>query len=463
MRYPPRTAAFALTPLRLTLALLAATAASCAAASCVSSVNEYLPGPDAGPESSNALGDSGMPSGPCTNLQCQQVACPGAMTTTVTGVVTTPAVVNPDPIYNAVVYVPNGRVQPFAKGVSCDHCGAPASGAPLVDTLTAADGSFTLTNVPAGDDVPLVIQIGRWRRQVTIPHVEACQTTALTSDLTHLPGKHADGDIPLIAIATGALDPLECVLRKIGIDDAEFTSPSGTGRVHMYVQNGLSMSPPSPAASTLWSTAAALDAYDLVLLPCEGAANTKPPSATQNLIDYTTAGGRVFATHYSYVWIYDAPPPFPSTAKWSPDQPPPNDPLTGLVDTSFPKGKAMADWLTNVGASPAYGEIEIETPRHDVDDVTAVSQGWITSVVPQTAQHFTFNTPIGADAGAQCGKVVYSDFHVAASEAADAGAFPLACLGGPLTAQEKVIEFMLFDLSSCIQLETLPPKAPPTQ
>jgi hypothetical protein len=170
----------------------------------------------------------------------------------------------------------------------------------------------------------------------------------------------------------------------------------------------------------------------------------------------------VFATHYSYVWIYDAPAPFPSTAKWSPDQPAPGDPLTGLVDTSFAKGKAMADWLSNVGASPSYAEIAIETPRHDVDSVTSVSQEWITSVSPMTAQHFSFNTPIGVDAGAQCGKVVYSDFHVAANEA-DGGAFPLACAGGPLTAQEKVIEFMLFDLASCVQNERQPPTPPPAQ
>jgi hypothetical protein len=462
MSYPPRTPPLRITTLRLTLALLAATGACCAAASCVGTANEYSPAADAGVESSDHLGDSSPSGGPCTNLQCQVVSCPGAMSTTVTGVVHTPAVANPDPLYNAVVYVPNGRVEPFTKGVSCDHCGAPASGAPIVDTLTAADGSFTLVNVPAGDDIPLVIQLGRWRRQVTIPHVEACQTTAISDDLTHLPGKRSDGDIPLMAIATGALDPLECVLRKIGIDDAEFTAPTGPGRVHVYVQNGLDLKPPAPAASTLWSSTTTLDAYDLVLLPCEGEANLKPLNAMQNLIDYATAGGRVFATHYSYVWIYDAPAPFPSTAKWSPDQPAPGDPLTGLVDTSFAKGKAMADWLSNVGASPSYAEIAIETPRHDVDSVTSVSQEWITSVSPMTAQHFSFNTPIGVDAGAQCGKVVYSDFHVAANEA-DGGAFPLACAGGPLTAQEKVIEFMLFDLASCVQNERQPPTPPPAQ
>ena len=85
------------------------------------------------------------------------------------------------PLYNAVVYVPNGEVKPFTPGLTCDRCGSPTSGDPLVTSLTDATGTFTLRNVPAGTSFPLVMQIGKWRRVVTIPAVPACTTETPSS------------------------------------------------------------------------------------------------------------------------------------------------------------------------------------------------------------------------------------------------------------------------------------------
>jgi hypothetical protein len=407
-------------------------------------------------------GPVGGPPPNCKNLECKEIACPRGRPTTISGTVLAPSLVDPDPLYDAIVYIPNAPTKPFSKGVSCDHCGATVSGSPIAAVLTGADGRFSIENAPVGDDIPLVIQIGRWRRTVTVPHVAACKTNELTPELTHLPRTQAEGDIPQMAIATGLFDPMECLLRKIGIDDSEFTAPTGKGRVHFYVQNGMNLSPPAPAASTLWTDLSTLERYDLVLLPCEGEPNLKPAEATQNVIDYTSAGGRVMTTHFGYVWIYDAQKPFPSTAAWDVNQEPyPPDPLPALVDTSFPKGKAMADWLHVVGASQTFGQIEISEPRQDVDGVNSPpSQSWINSYSPFSAQHFTFDTPIGAKDAEQCGKVVFSDFHVVSNETVGA-VFPNDCVDGPLSSQEKVLEFMFFDLASCIQNDALSPKPPP--
>src|SRR5262249_37974307 len=262
------------------------------------------------------------------------------------------------PLYNAIVYVPNGQIQPFSAGVTCDRCGAVTSGSPLVTTLTEADGTFLLKDVPTGSNIPLVIQIGRWRRQVTLPTGPACTNPPIIDvNLVRLPRNKTEGDIPLMAIATGNADPFECLLRKMGISDSEFTAPGGGGRIHYYVSNGKPMATPTPDAGNLWTDAGTLMNYDVVLLPCEGAPNPHA-AGTQNIINYTSAGGRVFTTHYGYVWIAApfAPNPFPLTGDWQPDPSQthnPPSPFTVNVDQSFPKGAAFASWLTNVDAG--YG------------------------------------------------------------------------------------------------------------
>jgi len=38
----------------------------------------------------------------------------------------------------------------------------------MVSAVTATNGTFTLTNMPVGTDIPLVIQAGKWRRKISI-------------------------------------------------------------------------------------------------------------------------------------------------------------------------------------------------------------------------------------------------------------------------------------------------------
>jgi hypothetical protein len=66
--------------------------------------------------------------------------------------------------------------------------------------------------------------------------------------------------------------------------------------------------------------------------------------------------------------------------------------------------------------------------------------------------HYTFDTPVG---GTACGRGVFSDFHVedASNDPSTGETFPTACNGttpASMTPQEKLLEFMLFDLTSCV-------------
>ncbi len=394
--------------------------------------------------------------------------CPAGKTTSLSGTVYSPAKSSPDPIYNAAVFVPaQATLDPFPRGVRCDRCGTLEGTKVKVSALTGSDGKFRLENVPAGKNVPFVVQIGRWRRKVVIPEVKACEDTPLPAELTRLPRNQEEGDIPLTAIVTGRADLLQCVLRKIGIEDKEFCEPlpDGKGRIHVFKSlNGTDIGSGTIGGSSLYKNLDFMKKYDQLLLPCEGSARTTDKDATAmgNLVAYANGGGKVFTTHYGYVWLQSSTDAqWKNLTTWATT----TDSIAKLpatIDQSFPKGKAMAEWLQLVGATTKLGEFEINDARVDITAAPkAPAQTWIRSTTPASTQHFTFNTPIEKPTAEQCGRVIYSNFHVVGlDDFSTPYLFPAECTDGPLTPQERVIEFMLFDLASCVQPDTDPPKAP---
>ena len=406
--------------------------------------------------SSSGGGDGG----PCRNLGCFQVACPGGGTTAVSGTVYAPN--GTLPLYNATVYVPNGQVGPLPEGVICDRCGAPLSGDPLVQTTTDTAGRFTLTNMPATQNVPLVVQIGKWRRQVTLPDVPACADTALDAQAARLPRNRSEGDIPRIALSTGSADALECLVRKLGLDDAEIGTQGAAERIHLYAGEGgtdrFQGGGAFADAQQLWAAASSLSPYDVVILSCEGGQNeqTKPPAAVQALHDYTGVGGRVFASHWHNVWLENGPPPVPQTVTL--------DFLSDLndiqadIDLDFPKGMALAEWLLNVGGSTVLGLIDIVDAQHTVTGVDpTLARRWIhkdvTANGQPSVQYLSFTTPLTAPEDQRCGRFVFSDIHVSSASgdsSSPSDPFPSGCTNVPLSPQEKVLAFMFFDIAACV-------------
>jgi hypothetical protein len=306
--------------------------------------------------------------------------------------------------------------------------------------------------------------------------VAECTDTKLDDkNLTRMPKNHDEGNIPLMALTTGGADVLECLLRRIGIDDSEFSTGGGNGRVQFYA--GMTTNTnltsafdaahggqPFGAAANFWVSLDNLKKYDIVLLSCEGQTfpQEKPQGALQALVDYTNVGGRVFASHWHRYWFHPDSPAqgvFNDVGAWGDAPTDPPDPSTGVVDTSFPKGKAMQEWLVNVGASTVPGEIDIHEPRDNIASVDpSQAQQWITLKGLPVVEYLSFNTPQPAPDDQKCGRVVYSDLHVSSGEGW--GPWPSGCTNHPLSAQEKALEFMLFDLSSCIQSDQAPPEPP---
>jgi hypothetical protein len=387
--------------------------------------------------------------------------------------------------------------------------------APVVSAVTDEGGNFTITDMPVGKDIPLVVQVGKWRKVYKLSNVSQCTTNdaaSLAGGKLRLPKNHTEGSIPNIAVSTGALDSLECLLHRIGIDDSEYTGDPTTGpdkpRLHIFTggapstggaatQGAVTQNPKSMQSyQYLWDNNTHLNAYDVVLLSCEGNETAYLNDAAQSvMLDYVNGGGRLFASHYHYVWFTKGPfaALTPALAAWSPDGVPGKTVTVGpqgdlgsvnanIVQTlpngmPFPEGKSLHQWLSNVGALQ-NDKLPIWYARHnaDISATNKFSQGWVTldpsvTDAPNAAEYFSFDTPVGSGAGEQCGRVVYSDLHVSGGIGANnipnvtadyegLPITPMGCANHPLTAQEKALEFMLFDLSSClvpIGQMTMPP------
>jgi hypothetical protein len=459
------------------------------------SEDHVAPSEDAGgPDASDATVDheasAGDASGDgdasaCVGLQCSaqmdDCAGQGKPLTTISGTVYDPA--GALPLYDIYVYIPNAAVDPIVPGSpTCTACQAPPSGSPVLGAYTDADGHFTIQKgsgdpwgVPSGAAVPLVLQTGKWRRQVTV-NVTACQANPIPDPTTpseklRLPAKSSEGDMPLMAFTSGC-DPAECFLRQIGIDDSEFVAPgSPTGHVQFYTgqdsANGTGASAVTGGNTyadtySWWTSSANLLKYDLIFNSCECDANDRGQGAYQAMHDYLAGGGRLFATHYYYNWF--APPTgpadFQSVVSWAlPEQ---DGPPYGsfFIDTSVPKGKAYADWLQANGTTTTYGQLSVVDSRWDMNAVTPESTRWIYNAngneAPDGSTYATmvatFDTPVGADAASQCGRAAFSDIH--ASGSSDDSTFPNECANadpdGSHAVNQKALEFMFFDLSSCI-------------
>jgi hypothetical protein len=402
----------------------------------------------------------------------KQVVCDGEATTSVSGTVFIPS--GQLPLYNVMVYVPETELAPMQSGASCS---CEISGEPIVTALTDSSGRFVLENVPAGPDIPVVIQVGDWRREVNIGTVEPCVNTEVPDQVLRLPARQSEGDIPKIAVATGRLDALECLVRKLGVDQTEFTNPGGGGRVTLFTGysgtseyiNDLNDGIAFPPAIELWDSIDSLKNYDIVLLSCEGDRDhlqNKPDRALTAMYEYANLGGRLFASHYHGLWFQHGPELFPDIAEFTDANDDEFTELTASVVTDFPKGQAMQEWIVSTGASPD-GQVPIRGGAHSiVQENPAYAQRWLETADPASVQYISANTPLGASDADQCGRVVLSDIHVSpgppdqdfSSTSTD---FPEGCITSTLTPQEAVLAFMLFDLSACIVPDNQAPTAPP--
>jgi hypothetical protein len=422
----------------------------------------------------------------CTGLQCQIVDCAAQNkpSTTISGTVFAPN--GTLPLYGVNVYVPNRDPGALPDGAVCNRCTDALPGDPLVKAITDEAGKFQLTDVPSGSNIPLVIVSGKWRRVIKLATVSSCTDTPVSAADTSLPKNANDMtanttrvDLPKIAISTGGADALECLVRKFGISDSEIGTAGSAGHVHLYSDNGATMNADGRGtdsfmggfpggtgmfadSTTLWNDSNKLKAYDIVILSCEGAQHpeTKSQAAMDALKAYADLGGRVFMSHWHNIWIEgstqgggaQAPAVWPQIATWS-NAGNTSDPATDIIDESNnPKGTAFATWMLNVMGSTTRDQITVHQGRTTCQSVDMMkAERWTYYQPDMSPQNFQFTTPNESDISLRCGKVVFSDMHVSADSTSKPGSsYPSGCATNGLSAQEKALAFMFFDLASCV-------------
>jgi hypothetical protein len=407
--------------------------------------------------------------GQCTvGSQCR-MSCGAGGTTSISGTVYDPAGNNPLP--SIAVYIPETLPLPtLPKGASCDACNTLFPAHMIAGTVTKSDGTFQIVDVPVGQSVPLVVQSGKWRMQYSLT-VNGCQDNQFKGML-RLPRSGGEGTLPDIAISTGGADSLECLLTRIGVDPGEYTNgAAGPGHIHIFQGGtggggspGPTLSAATPISSTaLWNSAANMQTnFDVVLLSCEGFETSAPnPTALQT---YLNNGGRVFASHFHYAWFTTNGSPFTSynLANWQAGTQDTGD-INSVVNTAFPKGQQMHDWLKLVGALNTNDQLAIKASRQNIigQSNSPPTSSWISSAtgvsqpaMPGWTQYFSFDLNSGEKI---CGRMVYSDLHVGAASGDYGGAVtttggtvPAQCKAGKLSPQETALEYMLFDLTSCL-------------
>jgi hypothetical protein len=436
--------------------------------------------------------DAGGDAGPCSGLACQVHTCGGnPAATTVSGYVYAPN--GTLPLYNVQVFVPNAPLKPIPKGVQCSQCGDLVSGDPVTTAYSLVTGEFTLTGVPAGKNIPIVVQLGKWRREATIPIVQPCTSNALTDpDLTRLPKNQKEGSMPHIALTTGGCDQMGCMLPKLGIDDAEFGSQAdGDNKaVNVYNGSGGSAGLGATAAMSLWGDATVLNTYDEAIFSCEcsEAPDTKGTFGSPAfgvVTDYLNAGGRIFTTDFQYAWYKFSPDPNigEETAGSSttglgdigggapvpspyPGQPP------MVLSATIPKSVALAAWLKNIfsgvplpsGATyplDSYsqkGEVNPDVIFCNVQSLNSAETvlwasssqtgGGCTGASPGP-RIFTVDTPVMAPSNKQCGRGLHIDAHIDNTAQTVGPGYPTSGCATTLKADEAAFAFFFFDLSSC--------------
>jgi hypothetical protein len=279
-------------------------------------------------------------------------------------------------------------------------------------------------------------------------------------------------DIPAIAISQDNYDPLECLVKKIGVADTEIKAGTGAHRIHLYRLNGMTTATGTPPPSDdLWDGTVNIGAqYSALLFGCENTAMSSMGNTAKNrLAAFANNGGRVFMTDLPvYTMMNPGPWSWAGTGYGSVGV---SVPAKGRIETASAAQQLFRDWMAANIPVPFFGAgfVRVDQPYYRIGNVTSSAVEWIRGQTNNNwgTGNYVLSTTFETPQNGACGRVVYNAMHTSAGRVtggvptSSARKFPTDCNMGPgLTEEEKALEFQFFQLTAC-SINTPPPPAPP--
>ncbi|HEY3308498.1 MAG TPA: hypothetical protein VGJ93_08585 [Desulfuromonadaceae bacterium] len=321
-------------------------------------------------------------------------------------------------------------------------------------TLTEADGTFTLQNVPAGTTTIYIIK--GFFKKAFVAYVTPDKTTTILKTLTTLPATTdlASGiGIPKIAVVKGVWDKIEDVLAKLGLGSVDSTGALISGTQKFSIIND---------SLALLTNTTELNKYNILIFDC-GPTSTAVTNSTaiSNLRKFVENGGRLYVTDWSSDVVEQA---FPEFMQWyggtniSPFTPESiggaRVGTSGITTEATVVDSELKKWLANVktGNSSTSSNILSSLNSDGTIHIEDFLGGWVVMEAPHTGdagskvtvhikgnvswsggagnKPLTISFPVGTNGG----KVLYSSYHT--SETAHPYFLP----------QERVLQYLLFEM-----------------
>jgi hypothetical protein len=397
----------------------------------------------------------------CQGLYCQVPKCPSGTTTEIVGRLF--AGNGKDPIPGAAVFVPVYNLPEFPATLGCDLCNnIPTS---VAVTNTEADGSFRLRGVPAGM-VPVVARLGRFQRVLSMDVIPCTENTVPADPDTgnkgiRMPRKNRElspqDNIPRIAVVSGDYDQIECVLKRIGVDELDMYNGRAPG----------SSSPPAIAESgTLLTDEKKLLSYNILIMNCtdnqyQSLLGSK--TVQKNIELFVRSGGRLYVTDWAYDVIEQIPEfssylcfepqaiPGPLMCMNGPEKPTAADSREPYGDRYRVLDKDMASWLRQFpGVIDASDTVPVDYSFVVVNqaskDPATPTKTWVEGNVPhygKRPQTVTFDYK-------DCGRVHFSTYNTEPDGVVDESQrWPRSCKAD-FSPQERLLEFLFFNIAACL-------------